>query len=260
MIRFSKVTKRFGDLVVLEELDFEVMAKERLVLIGSSGSGKSTILRILMTLEKPDSGFIEVEGESLWHMEKKGRIVPATEKHLRKMRKKIGMVFQHFHLFPHMTVLRNVTEAQIYVLGMSKEEARERALALLDMVGLSEKADQYPAQLSGGQKQRVAIARALAQRPQILLFDEVTSALDPELVGEVLKVLKDLAQEHEHTMLIVTHEMGFAREIADRICFLDKGRIIEKGPPSRIFTEPEMERTREFLRNYIEVSNAINGV
>jgi polar amino acid transport system ATP-binding protein len=252
IIVFDKVRKQFGDLVVLEDLDLKVARHERLALIGPSGSGKSTILRLLMTLEQPSSGTIEVDGEPLWHMRRNGNLVPADRRHLRRMRGKIGMVFQHFNLFPHMTVIRNVTEAPVHVLGLSKAEARKRARDLLDRVGLADKVDNYPAQLSGGQKQRVAIARALAMQPDILLFDEVTSALDPELVGEVLNVLRELAEEERYTMLIVTHEMGFAREVADRVCFLYEGRILEQGPPARIFSEPEEERTRGFLKAVLE--------
>jgi polar amino acid transport system ATP-binding protein len=173
--------------------------------------------------------------------------VEANEKHLRKVRGNIGMVFQHFNLFPHMTALRNVTEAPIHVLKMPKVEATARAEELLEKVGLGDKFDQYPSQLSGGQKQRVAIARALAMRPKVMLFDEVTSALDPELVGEVLSVIRDLAEEGEMAMLLVTHEMGFAREVSDRVVFFDKGRVVEQGPPAQIFDNPQHERTKSFF-------------
>ncbi|HZD57477.1 MAG TPA: ectoine/hydroxyectoine ABC transporter ATP-binding protein EhuA [Anaerolineales bacterium] len=247
IVKFEKVTKSFGDLVVLRELDLEVAPSEKIAIIGPSGSGKTTILRALMTLEKPDSGYIYVDGEPLWHREVNGKLVPADEKHLRKVRGNIGMVFQHFNLFPHMKVLRNVTEAPIYVLGMKKSEAEARARDLLSMVGLGNKLDAYPAQLSGGQKQRVAIARALAMRPKVMLFDEVTSALDPELVGEVLAVMRDLAEEGEMGMLIVTHEMGFAREVADRLIFFAGGKVVEQGVPEEIFADPREERTKMFL-------------
>ncbi|GAA6735163.1 ectoine/hydroxyectoine ABC transporter ATP-binding protein EhuA [Thermus oshimai] len=247
IIRFEKVAKRFGSLVVLDGFDFEVYPGEKVALIGPSGSGKSTVLRILMTLEKIDAGVVWVDGEPLWHERRGDRLVPASERHLRRMRSKLGMVFQHFNLFPHMTVLRNVIEAPISVLGLSREEATQRALELLRMVGLEDKVNAYPNQLSGGQKQRVAIARALAMRPKIMLFDEPTSALDPELVGEVLSVIHRLAHEHDLTMLLVTHEMWFAEEIADRVCFFDKGRIVEEGDPKKIFYKPENERTRRFL-------------
>ena len=247
IVRFEQVTKSFGDLVVLKDLDLKVGPSEKIAIIGPSGSGKTTILRVLMTLEKPDSGHIYVDGVPLWHKDVNGMLVPADERHLRKVRGDIGMVFQHFNLFPHMKVLRNVTEAPIYVLGMDKAEAEEMANELLSMVGLGDKLDAYPGQLSGGQKQRVAIARALAMRPKVMLFDDVTSALDPELVGEVLNVMRKLAEEGEMAMMIVTHEMGFAREVADRLIFFDSGKVVEQGPPGEIFANPREERTRTFL-------------
>lgn len=247
IVRFEKVTKSFGDLVVLNELDLEVAPAEKVTIIGPSGSGKTTILRVLMTLEEPNSGHIFVEGEPLWHMEKNGQLVGAGQKHLRKVRGKIGMVFQHFNLFPHMTAFRNVTEAPINVLKMDKDEAKARAAALLNKVGLGDKHDHFPNQLSGGQKQRVAIARALAMRPKVMLFDEVTSALDPELVGEVLGVIRELAEEGEMAMLLVTHEMGFAKEVSDRVIFFDNGKIVEQGPPLQIFDSPQNARTKSFL-------------
>lgn len=252
MIRLRQVHKSYGDLVVLRDLDLDVFPSQKVALIGASGSGKSTILRILMTLEGIDAGTVEIDGELVWSATQDGRATPSDMAHLRKIRSKVGMVFQQFNLFPHMTVLRNVTEAPVHVLGLSKEEARERALALLAMVGLSEKVDEYPARLSGGQKQRVAIARALAMQPKIMLFDEVTSALDPELVNEVLNVLRSLARESEMTMLIVTHEMRFAREIADRIVFLENGRILEDDTPEVIFSHPKHPRTQEFLKTILE--------
>jgi polar amino acid transport system ATP-binding protein len=248
IVEFRKVTKRFGDLVIFEDFDFHVNPGEKVALVGPSGSGKTTVLRILMTLEKIQGGVVIIDGEPLWHEMRNEELVPASEAHLRRMRKNVGMVFQHFNLFPHMSVLRNVTEAPVHVLGLNREEANERALELLNMVGLAEKADAHPAQLSGGQKQRVAIARALAMRPRIMLFDEPTSALDPELVGEVLNVIEQLAQEHDLTMLLVTHEMWFAEEVADRVCFFDHGRIVEEGDPARIFHKPRNPRTQEFLR------------
>ncbi len=250
-VRFRQVTKRFGDLTVLEQFDFEVAQGEIVTLIGASGSGKSTVLRILMTLEELQDGEVEIEGEPLWHERKGGRTVAASEQHLRRMRKKVGMVFQQFNLFPHMSVLRNITEAPIHVLQLPRAEAETRARELLRLVGLEEKADAFPEQLSGGQQQRVAIARALAMRPRVLLFDEPTSALDPEMVGEVLNVIRQVAGEHELTMILVTHEMNFAREISDRVCFFDQGRILEQGPPEQIFTAPREERTREFLRTVL---------
>ena len=252
IIRFDKVAKRFGEVTVLEELDFTVAPGEKVTIVGPSGSGKSTVLRILMTLETINDGMVWVDGEALWHERRGNSYAPATEKHLRMMRGKLGMVFQSFNLFPHMTVRRNLTEAPIRVLGISKAEARERAAELLEMVGMTAHADKYPHQLSGGQQQRVAIVRALAMRPKIMLFDEPTSALDPELVGEVQQVIRQLAEEHDLTMLLVTHEMRFAREISDRVCFIDKGRIREQAPPEEFFTAPKKERTREFLQSVID--------
>ncbi|MGW5232942.1 ectoine/hydroxyectoine ABC transporter ATP-binding protein EhuA [Streptomyces nodosus] len=238
LIRFDQVTKRFGDHTVLDRLDFSVDAGRHVTLIGPSGSGKTTILRLLMTLATPDEGTITVGGQ---------RLFPAGEKQVREIRKNIGMVFQQFNLFPNMRVLRNITEAPVTVLGLSKDEAEQRARELLDLVGLGEHLDKYPSQLSGGQQQRVAIARALAMRPQVLLLDEVTSALDPELVAGVLDVLRDIAHTTDITMLCVTHEMGFARDISDQILMFDSGRVIESGAPEKIFSEPEHPRTREFL-------------
>jgi polar amino acid transport system ATP-binding protein len=247
LIRFDNVTKRFGTNTVLDSLDFTVSSGKHVTLIGPSGSGKTTILRLLMTLAKPDEGTIKVGGEYLTHEERGGRLVPAGEKHVREVRKNIGMVFQQFNLFPNMKVMRNITEAPVHVLGLSKDEAEERARGLLDLVGLTEHADKYPTQLSGGQQQRVAIARALAMRPQVLLLDEVTSALDPELVTGVLDVLRDIAHTTDITMLCVTHEMNFARDISDDVLMFDAGRVIESGPPEKIFTEPDHDRTRQFL-------------
>ncbi len=252
-IRFQQVSKSYGDLTVLDKLDFEVAENEKLAIIGPSGSGKTTILRVLMTLTKPDSGRIYVGGEPLWHTEDaSGRVRPAGPRHLRHARRRIGMVFQHFNLFNNMTVLRNITEAPIHVQKRNRDEAREHGLQLLDTVGLADKADSFPAQLSGGQKQRVAIARALALEPDVLLFDEVTSALDPELVGEVLEILRKLAHETQITMLFVTHEMRFARDVADRVVFFDAGRVAEEGTPEKIFSEPENPRTQEFLRAVLD--------
>ncbi|MFF2201872.1 ectoine/hydroxyectoine ABC transporter ATP-binding protein EhuA [Streptomyces sp. NPDC058145] len=238
LIRLEEVTKRFGTNTVLDRLNFSVDAGKHVTLIGPSGSGKTTILRLLMTLTKPDEGTITVDGE---------RLFPAPEKQVREARKKIGMVFQQFNLFPNMTVLRNLTEAPVQVLGMSKDEAEARARELLELVGLADKCDARPTMLSGGQQQRVAIARALAMRPRVLLLDEVTSALDPELVAGVLDLLRDIARSTDITMLCVTHEMNFARDISDQVLMFDSGRVIESGPPEQIFGDPEQERTREFL-------------
>ncbi len=251
IIRFDGVVKRFGDTVILDSLNFTVDKGEKVTIIGPSGSGKSTLLRILMTLETIDAGVIYINGDPLWHERKDGRLIPASDAHLRGMRKEVGMVFQQFNLFPHMTVRRNVTEAPRYVLKLSKGKATARAEKYLDLVGLSDHADKFPSQLSGGQQQRVAIARALAMHPNIMLFDEPTSALDPELVEEVLNVIRRLASEHDLTMLLVTHEMRFAEQISDRVCFFDKGRIVEEGPPGDIMVSPREPRTREFLKGFI---------
>lgn len=252
MVRYRQVSKSFGDLQVLRAIDLDLAPAEKVAVIGPSGSGKTTLARLLMTLEKPTSGTIEVDGELLWHKLESGRLIPADEKHLQRVRGKVGMVFQQFNLFPHMTVLRNVTEAPIHVLRLPKEEAESRARDLLEMVGLGDKLDTYPAHLSGGQRQRVAIARALAMRPKVMLFDEVTSALDPELVGEVLSVIRTIAAEGEMTMMLITHEMDFARDVADRVVFTDGGRIVEEGSPEQIFGDPQHPRTQEFLRRVRE--------
>ena len=252
LIVFDKVVKRFGDNVVLRDLDFIVASGERVTLIGPSGSGKTTILRLLMTLESLDDGHIWVDGEPLWHMRKGDRLVPANEAHLRDVRTKIGMVFQQFNLFPNMSVLRNITEAPIRVLGKSREEADAEARELLERVGLEAKIDAHPNQLSGGQQQRVAIARALAMGPKILLLDEVTSALDPELVAGVLGVLREIAETTDITMLIVTHEMHFARDVSHRVMMFDGGQVVEQGPPDKIFGACDHERTKRFLHAVIE--------
>ena len=241
------MTKRFGSLTVLDELDFSVANGELVTIIGPSGSGKTTVLRTLMTLEAVDEGAIFIDGEPFNLMYAGGSLVAASSAHVRRIRSKIGMVFQSFNLFPHMTALENCVEAPIHSLGLSKAEAAERSMALLKLVGLEDKRDQYPSQLSGGQQQRTAIARALAMQPEILLFDEPTSALDPEMVGEVLNVIRSLAQEHSYTMLLVTHQMGFAREISDRVLFFEGGKIVEQGPPPEVFDSPRNERTRQFL-------------
>ncbi|MGB3437272.1 MAG: ectoine/hydroxyectoine ABC transporter ATP-binding protein EhuA [Actinophytocola sp.] len=252
MIRFEDVVKRFGSNVVLDELNFSVAPGEFVTLIGPSGSGKTTILRLLMTLEQVSGGTIHVGGECLSHVRRGDRLVPADEKHQRQVRKRIGMVFQQFNLFPNMKVLQNLTEAPIRSLGLSRTEAEARAHELLDLVGLSDKVKAHPTQLSGGQQQRVAIARALAMRPDVLLLDEVTSALDPELIAGVLKLLKDIARTTDITFLCVTHEMGFARDVSDRVLMFDHGRIVEAAPPDKLFTEPDNERTREFLSAVLE--------
>ncbi|AET67659.1 ectoine/hydroxyectoine ABC transporter, ATP-binding protein [Desulfosporosinus orientis DSM 765] len=250
IVTYNNICKSYGDLQVLKNINLDISPGEKVALIGPSGSGKTTIARLLMTLEEPTSGTIEVEGELLWHQKVKDKLVKANEKHLHQVRGNIGMVFQHFNLFPHMTILRNVMEAPRTVLGLSKEESKDRAIKMLEKVGLASKMDVYPAQLSGGQKQRVAIARALVMRPKVMLFDEPTSALDPELVGEVLEVIKEIAAEGEMAMLLITHEMDFARDVADRVLFFDQGRIIEQGPPKKIFNNPESERLQTFLSRF----------
>ena len=251
LVRLDGVEKSFDSTPVLRGLDLAVAAGEKVALIGPSGSGKSTVLRIRMTLEPIQRGSVEIAGHRLWRKSADGDSV-ASEDDLAAARREVGMVFQHFNLFPHMRVLRNLTEAPVHVLGLSRKEAEERGRELLRQVGLAEKENAWPAELSGGQKQRVAIARALAMRPRILLFDEVTSALDPEVVGEVLGVLRELAHQGDITMLIVTHHMRFAADIADRVVFLDGGRAVEEGDPETIFSRPREERTREFLRRVLE--------
>ncbi len=252
MVQFDQVVKRYGSNVVLDHLDFTVEQGERVTLIGPSGSGKTTILRLLMTLEKLNDGVIYVEGQPLSHMQRNGKLVPANERYTSTVRKKIGMVFQQFNLFPNMKVLDNIIEAPMHVLGLSRAEAVERARSLLELVGLADRMDQHPTSLSGGQQQRVAIARALAMHPDVLLLDEVTSALDPELVVDVLNVLRDIANSTNITMLIVTHEMHFARDVSNRILMFDQGQIIEEGPPDQMFSQPENERTQTFLRAVLE--------
>ncbi|GAK10048.1 ectoine/hydroxyectoine ABC transporter ATP-binding protein EhuA [Geomicrobium sp. JCM 19038] len=250
IVRYNNVKKAFGNNIVLNDLNLDVYKGEKVALIGPSGSGKTTIIRMLMTLEQPSSGTIEIDGEHLWHKEVNGQLKDADEKHLRKVRGKIGMVFQQYNLFPHMSIMRNCTEAPIHVLGLSKDEAKERALQMLQKVGLSDKVDMYPSQLSGGQQQRVAIARSLVMQPKVMLFDEVTAALDPELVGEVLEVIKDIASEGETTMMLITHEMDFARDVADRVLFLDNGLIAEHGTPYDVIENPQSDRLKSFLGRF----------
>ncbi|WP_372394933.1 ectoine/hydroxyectoine ABC transporter ATP-binding protein EhuA [Azospirillum sp. HJ39] len=257
IIDIDRVTKSYGSHTVLKDLCFSVRPGEKLALIGPSGSGKTTILRTLMTLETIEGGHIRIDGENLFHMEREGRLVPADEAHLHRMRTKIGMVFQLFNLFPHKCVLDNVTLAPMLTKGVKAAEAERRAMELLDLVGLADKARAMPAQLSGGQKQRVAIARALALQPRIMLFDEVTSALDPELVEEVLNVMRMLGSTTDMTMLLVTHEMSFARDFADRVLFFDRGSIVEEGPPEILFTNPAHERTQAFLKKIIAAGQRI---
>jgi len=252
MIRAINIYKRFKDLEVLKGISLEIKKGEVVAIIGPSGSGKSTLLRCINRLEIIDRGSIEIEGEPMVVTDSSGKSRYVKESDIRRIRKKMGMVFQSFNLFPHKTVLGNIIEAPIIVNGEKKEDAIRKAEKLLIKVGLIDKRDSYPSQLSGGQKQRVAIARALAMNPDIMLFDEPTSALDPELTGEVLKVMKDLAQEHM-TMLVVTHEMGFAREVADRVVFMDNGEIIEEGRPEDIFSNPRHARTQAFLSQVLQM-------
>lgn len=247
VIRFEDVEKKFGDTTVLSGLNFDVAPGERVTLIGPSGSGKTTILRLVMTLEHLTGGYIWIDGKPLTHDTRNGKRVQLKEKEVAATRKQIGMVFQHFNLFPNMSVIDNLTEAPVHVLGRGKEEARERGLALLDQVGLKDRAEAHPSQLSGGQKQRVAIARALAMDPKILLLDEVTSALDPELVGDVLGVLRDVADSTDISMLIVTHEMQFARDVSHKVMMFDGGQVLEQGAPADLLSNPTHERTQRFL-------------
>ena len=249
------VTKRFGAAEVLSDVSFQVDKGETVCVLGPSGSGKSTLLRCINWLERPDAGQIYLNGKPVGAMAS-GAVMHDRE--LSKLRTHIGMVFQHFALWPHLTVLQNITEAPIQVQKRPKAEAVEEALALLAKVGLADKRDAFPARLSGGQKQRVGIARALAVRPDVLLFDEPTSALDPELVGEVLVVMRELAREGM-TMVVVTHEMGFARDAATRVIFLDRGRVVESAPPDRFFAQPQTERARQFLQRYAGSLNGANG-
>lgn len=250
MVRIQDIHKRFGDLEVLKGIDLDVQQGEVVCIIGASGSGKTTLLRCINFLETYDSGRIYVDNELVGYHERGGRLVLAREKDVARIRAETAMVFQQFNLFPHMTALDNVAFGPIKVRGMAKEAARTRARELLDRVGLSDKAGVYPAQLSGGQQQRVAIARALAMAPKVMLFDEVTSALDPELVGEVLAVMEDLAASHGVTMIVVTHEMMFAREAADRVVFMDGGVIVEQGSPDQVIGNPRSERLQAFLRRF----------
>lgn len=239
------VHKHFGPLHVLNDFNLQVCKNEVLVIIGPSGSGKSTFLRAINHLEKIDSGHIFVNGHMIGYTERNGKLVEDSEKNIAVQRMEIGMVFQRFNLFPHLTALENIMEAPLHVRKLPEDQVRTDAERLLRRVGLSEKSDKYPSQLSGGQQQRIAIARALAMKPSLMLFDEPTSALDPEMIGEVLDVMKELATEV--TMLVVSHEMGFARAAADRVIFVDEGRIVEEGPPEKMFNNPESDRTKLFL-------------
>jgi polar amino acid transport system ATP-binding protein len=246
MVKAEQVCKSFGALRVLKGVTLEVAKGQVLVIVGPSGSGKSTFLRCINHLETVNAGRLYVDGDLIGYRERVTKLHEMSPRDAAKQRRDIGMVFQHFNLFPHRTALANIIEAPIHVKGVKKNEAVERARDLLNQVGMSEKADAYPAQLSGGQQQRVAIARALAMNPKLMLFDEPTSALDPELVGEVLGVMKKLAEEGM-TMLVVTHEMGFAREVANQLVFMDEGIIMESGNPREMMANPQHERTKAFL-------------
>jgi polar amino acid transport system ATP-binding protein len=246
MVRTENVHKSFGRLAVLNGIDVEVRPGEVCVVVGPSGSGKSTLLRCINHLEKVDAGRIWVDGELIGYRQRGDKLHELPDKEVAAQRRAIGMVFQRFNLFPHMTAVENVMEAPLRARLAAKADIRERALGLLRRVGLGDKVDTYPGQLSGGQQQRVAIARALAMRPKLMLFDEPTSALDPELVGEVLDVMKDLAADGM-TMIVVTHEIGFAREVGDHLIFMDGGVVVESGPPREVIAEPKHERTRAFL-------------
>jgi len=245
IVKAEKVNKYFDHLHVLKDISLEVRKNEVVVVLGPSGSGKSTFLRCINHLEKINSGHIHVNGHMIGYLERNGRLVEDSEANIARQRAEIGMVFQRFNLFPHLTALGNIIEAPIRVRKIPPNEARAEGERLLERVGLADKRDQYPNQLSGGQQQRVAIARALAMKPALMLFDEPTSALDPEMIGEVLDVMQELA--HEMTMIVVSHEMGFARAAAHRVVFMDRGQIIEQGTPKEFFEKPQEERTRLFL-------------
>ena len=249
MLDVKNLSKSFGDLEVLKDITFNVEKGEVVAVIGPSGSGKSTLLRCINQLERADGGIINVCGTDMLIKDQKGRTVYADAKTLRKIRLKTGLVFQNFNLFPHMTVLRNITEAPVRVLKEDKTEAREKAMQLLKKMGLESKDKSYPCELSGGQQQRVSIARALALNPEILFFDEPTSALDPELTGEILKVIKGLAKDGM-TMVIVTHEMAFARDVADKVIFMENGCIVEMGAPEQLFGDNASDRVKQFLTRF----------
>ncbi len=249
MLEVRELSKSFGDLEVLRDINFDVEKGEVVAIIGPSGSGKSTLLRCVNQLEKANGGVIRVCGTDMLVKNSKNKTVYADTKTLRDIRLKTGLVFQNFNLFPHMTVLRNITEAAVCVLKQDKTKAKEKAMELLKKMGLETKASAYPCELSGGQQQRVSIARALALNPEILFFDEPTSALDPELTGEILKVIKELAAEGM-TMVIVTHEMAFARDVADKVIFMEGGYIVEQGSPEQLFGESSSERVKQFLQRF----------
>lgn len=251
VLEIRNISKAFGELGVLRDISLNVEKGEVVAIIGPSGSGKSTLLRCATLLERADGGEIIYENGGTMFSEVDGKVKYASKRELKKIRSCFGLVFQNFNLFPHMTVLRNITEAPVSTGMMKKAEAKEKAMELLRKMGLEDKADYHPGQLSGGQQQRVSIARALILNPSVLFFDEPTSALDPELTGEILKVIKELAQEHM-TMVIVTHEMGFARDVADKIIFMDGGVIVEQGTPDEVINNPQNERTKAFLGKFLD--------
>ncbi|MFM0019755.1 amino acid ABC transporter ATP-binding protein [Paraburkholderia azotifigens] len=251
LIEVRDLRKRFGEVEVLRGVDLDINRSEVVCIIGPSGSGKSTLLRCLAALETYDHGDVRIEGELLGYTERNGKRVRASQNEINRVRRNVGMVFQQFNLWPHMTALGNVMEALLRVRSLSRDDAKKRANAMLETVGLAHKGDAYPAKLSGGQQQRVAIARALAMEPHIMLFDEPTSALDPELVGEVLQVMKQLARDGM-TMAVVTHEMGFAAQVADKVVFIDQGRIAVQGKPQDVFHDANQPRLRQFLQNYFD--------
>lgn len=253
VLSVRNIRRCFGSLAALDGVSLDVAEGEVVVVIGPSGSGKSTLVRCIHQLERIDEGTMYLDGDLLGYESKWGHLRPLSDRQIAAQRKRVGMVFQQFNLFPHWTVLRNIVEPQVAVHGIPKDAARKRALELLERIGLADKAKAHPRQLSGGQQQRVAIARAVAPRPRILLFDEPTSALDPELVDEVLAVMRDLARAGM-TMIVVTHEMSFACEVADRCLFMDLGRIVEEGPPEQLFDRPSSERLRAFLSRYTQQS------
>jgi polar amino acid transport system ATP-binding protein len=254
IVTAERVEKSFGPLAVLKGIDLTVKKGEVVVIVGASGSGKTTFIRCINHLEKIDKGVIRVNGHLIGYREKNGKLVEDRERNIAQQRREIGMVFQQFNLFPHLTALGNIIEAPIHVRGENKDEAIRTGRALLARVGLADKENAYPAQLSGGQQQRVAIARALAMRPALMLFDEPTSALDPEMIGEVLEVMKELARDGM-TMIVVTHEMGFAREVAHRVIMMHGGRIVEDAPPKQFFNNPQHERTKAFLSRVVAHGN-----
>ena len=250
ILEVKNIAKSFDSLKVLKDISFNVEQGQVVAIIGPSGSGKSTLLRCINQLEKADGGEMTVDGTKMFYTdEQKGKVVYASKKELRDIRLKIGLVFQNFNLFPHLNVLHNITQAPVHVLKQEKSQAEHNAIDLLDKMGLSGKEKAYPCELSGGQQQRVSIARALALKPQILFFDEPTSALDPELTGEILKVIKELAKE-KMTMVIVTHEMAFARDVANHVIFMDEGVIVEEGSPDELFGNTQNERTKQFLSRF----------